>query len=234
MEPWRGGLATANSDKIVIGMDCLIDWRCIISTALKRQEQQKKQMEAIDAPDRPTASEDTAIANSEGSAQPVIEALSSTEEIAELKAQAAKAKETYDQLLRTAADFENFRKRAARERQDAVKFANESLLQKLIPVIDNFEMAIAAAAATQEGSAQSLQTGVNMILSQLRSTLMEAGLEEIDATGKPFDPNFHEAVSQQETSDVPEGHVVQQLRKGYRLRERLLRPATVIVARKPA
>ena len=156
------------------------------------------------------------------------------EALAELKAQAAKAKESYEQLLRTTADFDNYRKRAARERQDAVKFANESLLQKLIPALDNFDMAIAAASGTKEGAAQSLQTGVNMILSQLRNTLTEAGLEEIDATGKLFDPNFHEAVSQQETKEVPEGQVVQQLRKGYRLRERLLRPATVIVAKKPA
>ena len=146
----------------------------------------------------------------------------------------AKAKESYEQLLRTSADFDNYRKRAARERQDAVKFANESLLQKLIPALDNFDMAIAAAAGAKEGAAQSLQTGVNMILSQLRNTLTEAGLEEIESAGKPFDPNFHEAVSQQETNEVPEGHVVQQLRKGYRLRERLLRPATVIVAKKPA
>jgi len=156
------------------------------------------------------------------------------EAVADLKAQAAKAKESYEQLLRTTADFDNYRKRAVRERQDAVKFANESLLQKLIPALDNFDMAIAAAAAAKEGATQSLQTGVNMILSQLRNALAEAGLEEIDATGKPFDPNFHEAVSQQETNDTPEGQVVQQLRKGYRLRERLLRPATVIVAKKPA
>ena len=152
--------------------------------------------------------------------------------VAELKAQAAKAKEHWDLLLRTTADFDNFRKRAARERQDAVKFANESLLQKLIPVLDSFDMASAAASAS-EGATQSLQAGVNMILSQLRSAVTEAGLEEIDATGKTFDPNFHEAVSQQETAAVPEGQVVQQLRRGYKLRERLLRPATVIVAKRP-
>ena len=155
-----------------------------------------------------------------------------TQAVAELKAQAAKAKEHWDLLLRTTADFDNFRKRAARERQDAVKFANESLLQKLIPVLDSFDMASAAAGAS-EGAAQSLQAGVNMILSQLRSAVTEAGLEEIDATGKTFDPNFHEAVSQQETAAVPEGQVVRQLRRGYKLRERLLRPATVIVAKKP-
>ena len=152
--------------------------------------------------------------------------------VTELKAQAAKAKEHWDLLLRTTADFDNFRKRAARERQEAVKFANESLLQKLIPVLDSFDMASAAASAN-EGAAQSLQTGVNMILSQLRSAVTEAGLEEIDAAGKTFDPNFHEAVSQQETDAVPEGQVVQQLRRGYKLRERLLRPATVIVAKMP-
>jgi molecular chaperone GrpE len=223
---------------MLIGLDCLIDGRCIVSNALKRQEQQKKKMEpiveAVETPDRPTADEDGAAATLDAKTQPAAEPPISGDEIAELRMQAGKAKETHDQLLRTMADFENFRKRTARERQDAVKFANESLLQKLIPVMDNFDMAIAAAATAQEGTAQSLQTGVNMILSQLRSTLTEAGLEEIDATGKPFDPNFHEAVSQQETSDVPEGHVMQQLRKGYRLRERLLRPATVIVAKNPA
>jgi len=153
--------------------------------------------------------------------------------ITELQAQAAKAKEHWDTLLRTTADFENFKKRAARERQDAVKFANESLLQKLIPILDTFDMALTAATNAKEGTAQSLQTGVSMILSQFRNTLTEAGLEEIDATGKPFDPNFHEAVSQQETDDVAEGTVVQQLRRGYKLKDRLLRPATVIVSKKP-
>jgi molecular chaperone GrpE len=75
---------------------------------------------------------------------------------------------------------------------------------------------------------------VTMIHQQLRKVLQEAGLEEVDATGKPFDPNLHEAVSQQETADVPEGQVLQQLRMGYKLRDRLVRPATVVVAKKPA
>ncbi len=158
----------------------------------------------------------------------------SQEEMDDLRAQAEKATEHWDKLLRTTADFENFKKRAARERSDAMKFANESLLQKLIPVLDNFEMALSATSGTGNSSAQSLQTGINMIYQQLRNTLLEAGLEEIEAANKPFDPNVHEAVSQQETTDVPEGQVVQQLRKGYKLRERLLRPATVVVAKRPA
>jgi molecular chaperone GrpE len=167
-----------------------------------------------------------------GAARP--EAALPPAEIAALKDQAAKAKEHWDSLLRTTADFDNFKKRAARERQEAIKYANEGLLQKLIPILDNFDMALNAAASAKEAAAQSLQTGVNMILTQFRNALTEAGLEEIDAAGKKFDPNFHEAVSQQETADAPEGQVVQQLRKGYKLRDRLLRPATVVVAKKPS
>jgi molecular chaperone GrpE len=161
------------------------------------------------------------------------------DQVQALQAQAAKAQEYRDQLLRTAADLDNYKKRAAREKQDAVKYANESLLGKLIPVLDNFEMALAAVSSAQntgaaEGTtADSLQQGVLMIQQQLKQVLADAGLEEINAAGKPFDPNCHEAVSQQESADVPEGHVLQQLRKGYKLRERLLRPATVVVAKSP-
>ena len=151
-----------------------------------------------------------------------------------IKAQAAKAAEHWDQLLRTTADFENFRKRAARERLEAEANAQARLLLKFIPVLDNFEMALAATATASEPAVQSLQAGVKMIAQQFRAALTESGLEEIDASGKPFDPNFHEAVSQQESTGVPEGHVLQQLRKGYKLRDRLLRPATVVVARKPS
>jgi len=152
----------------------------------------------------------------------------------ELKARAARADEHWDRLLRTAADLENFKKRAARERIEAAQAAAAALIQKILPVLDHFEMAQTATQAAQGDKLASLQAGVAMIQQQLKNTLAESGLEEIDASGKPFDPMWHEAVSQQETADVPEGHVVQQLRKGYKLRDRLLRPATVIVAKKPA
>jgi len=153
-------------------------------------------------------------------------------QIDELKERAAKADEYRERLLREAADFENYKKRAARERQDAVTFANESLLQKLMPVLDTFEMALAA--ASDGAAAQSLQAGVLMVYNQLKSALADAGLEEIDARGKVFDHNLHEAVSQQESAEVPEGSVMQQIRKGYKFRNRLVRPAGVIVAKKPA
>jgi molecular chaperone GrpE len=153
-------------------------------------------------------------------------------EIEKLKAQAAKAEENWERFVRLTADFDNYKKRAARERQDAVSYANESLLVKLLPILDAFEMALAASAS--DAAAQSLQAGIVMVSNQLKSALAEAGLEEIDANGKRFDPNIHEAVSQQETRDVPEGQVLRQTRKGYRFRNRLLRPAGVIVAKKPA
>ena len=155
------------------------------------------------------------------------------EQIEALKERASKAEEYWDRLLRQAADFENYKKRAARERQEAVKYANEALLEKLVPVLDTFEMALAAVSG-DSAAAQSMQTGISMVRNQLKGALAEAGLEEVDALNKPFDPSWHEAVAQKETNEVPEGQVVQQLRKGYKLRDRLIRPATVIVAKKPA
>lgn len=184
----------------------------------------------------PTTAETTAAAAAaaEPAAASAPTATLTPEQTEELQAKAAKADEHWERLLRTTADFDNFKKRAAREKQDAIKYANESLIGKIIPVLDNFEMALAATQSSSADGLKSLQDGVTMILTQLKNVLAEAGLEDIDATGKPFDPNLHEAVSQQESAAVADGHVLQQLRKGYKLRERLLRPATVIVAKAPA
>src|ERR1035441_6432140 len=167
-------------------------------------------------------------------ANQVAPAALSPEQLEDLKNRAAKADENWDRLLRTTADFENFKKRAAREKVESAQYASFSLLQKLLPVLDNFEMALTAAQTAQGDKLASLQSGVLMIQQQLKSALTETGLEEIDATGKPFDPAWHEAISQQESADVQEDHVAQQLRKGYKFKDRLLRAATVIVAKKPA
>lgn len=186
------------------------------------------------AKDRPTTDTATETAENSAAADGLPEQLT-PDQIEDLKTRASRADDNWQKLLRATADLENYKKRALRERDDAVKFANESLMKRLIPVMDNFEMALAA--VNQSGgaaNAQSLQTGVAMILQQLRSALTDSGLEEVDATGKTFDPNLHEAVAQQESADVPEGNVLQQMRKGYKLRERLIRPASVVVAKKPA
>ena len=160
----------------------------------------------------------------------------SLEQFQELQSKAAKADENWEKYVRAVADLDNYKKRAARERSDAIKYANEALIEKLLPIVDNFEAALAAANAPQGGAGaniDSLKMGINMIYTQLKSFLSDSGAEEIDAAGKQFDPNLHEAVSQQATTDAPEGQVVQQMRKGYRYRDRLIRPAMVVVARKP-
>jgi molecular chaperone GrpE len=157
------------------------------------------------------------------------------EQLADLKARAAKADEHWDRLLRTAADFENFKKRAARERHEAAQSATAALVHKLLPVLDHLEMAQAAAAQNTQGDKlAALQDGIAMTQQQLKGILAETGLEDVDANGQAFDPMLHEAVSQLETTEAPEGQVVQQIRKGYKMRDRLLRPATVVVAKKPA
>jgi molecular chaperone GrpE len=183
----------------------------------------------LDEPRSVDALEETPVAIS-----PPAEASSlSAQQLTELRAKAAKADEYWERLLRQTADFDNYKKRNARERQDAIKFANVALLEKLVLVLDNFEMGLAATNTSSDVGVTALQKGITMIISQFKGVLAEAGLEEIEATGKPFDPNLHEAVSQQESAEVPEGQVLQQVRKGYRLKERLIRPASVIVAKKP-
>jgi molecular chaperone GrpE len=184
----------------------------------------------------PKTNKDVSAASAAGSAETVaaVPAGLTSEQIEDLKTRAARADENWDRLLRTTADFDNFKKRAARERIEIAQFAATALIQKLLPVLDHIEMAQAAAQTAQGDKLASLQAGVAMIQEQLKTVLTETGIEEIDAAGKPFDPALHEAVSQRETAEVPEDHVFQQLRKGYKLRDRLLRPATVIVAKKPA
>lgn len=147
-----------------------------------------------------------------------------------LKEAEKKMAELEERLLRATADLDNYRKRAQREKEEARQFANQGLLEKLLPVLDNFEMAMDAA----KDAEPAVRDGVGMILSQLKGVLIENGAEEVDALGQEFDPAMHEAVSQEETAEAAEGTVVKQLRKGYRLHERLVRPASVIVAKAPA
>lgn len=137
-----------------------------------------------------------------------------------------------DAAHRAAAELDNFRKRTARDLQETVKYANAGLLESLLPVLDNFDYGMAAAKAESEGS--NLYVGLSMVLRQIQDFLKDNGVEEISAVGMPFDPNLHEAVSQQPSGTVAEGSVISQTRRGYKLRDRLLRPASVIVSSGPA
>ena len=134
-----------------------------------------------------------------------------------------------DLALRSQADFENFRKRAAREKEEAVKYANASFLEKLIPILDNFELGLTAARGSAENSP--ILAGMDMVAKQLNDFLVSTGVEPVNGEGQKFDPNLHEAVAQEESAEVEEGMVLRQLRRGYKLRDRLLRPATVVVSK---
>ena len=133
--------------------------------------------------------------------------------------------------LRSAAELDNYRKRMAREMQEAAKYANSGLLESLLPILDNFEYGLNAARAENEKS--NLFIGLNMVSKQLQDFLRDQGVEEVTGTGK-FDPNVHEAMTQQPSDEVPEGSIIYQTRKGYRLRDRLLRPASVVLSSGPA
>jgi len=134
-----------------------------------------------------------------------------------------------DLALRTQADFENFRKRATREKDDAIKYANASFLDRLIPILDNFELGLNAARTSVANSP--ILSGMDMVAKQLSDFLASSGVEPVNGEGRPFDPNLHEAVAQEESAEVAEGVVIRQLRRGYKLRDRLLRPATVVVSK---
>ena len=136
-----------------------------------------------------------------------------------------------DLALRSQADFENYKKRAAREKEDAVKYANSSLLQRLVSILDNFEMGLAAAKTESERSP--IYSGMVLVQKQLNDLLEENGLQAIEAEDKKFDPNLHEAIAH-EPSETPEGTVIRQARRGYRFKDRLLRPARVVVSSGPA
>lgn len=188
--------------------------------------------ETVTAGPATEATVDTGTVPAPGAIAPAGPPTLSSEELAELTQRAARAEESWDRYVRVVAEFDNFRKRAVRERAEAIHHANEALLRKLLPVLDNFEMALAAAGPN--ATVESVKTGVAMISSQLRQALVDAGLEEVNASGQAFDPNLHEAVSQLESAEVPEGHVLHQVRKGYRLHGRLLRAASVVVAKLPS
>lgn len=149
----------------------------------------------------------------------------------QLDAKAREAAENYDKYLRALADLENFRKRTEKEKAEAISFANESLIEEILPIIDNFERALAH--ANGEDNVKSLREGVSLTASQMLGALKKFGLEEIKALGQKFDPTVHHAISEEESPEAEPGTVVKEFQKGYYLKGRLLRPAMVAVAKRP-
>lgn len=141
---------------------------------------------------------------------------------------AQEAERWKDLAYRSQAELDNFRKRSAREAQEARAYANADLLRSLFPILDNFDMGLEAARAESEKSM--IFMGMSMVNRQIQDFLRDSGVQEIEALGKTFDPNLHEAVAQEASATVPEGAVVRVTRRGYKLRDRLLRAASVIVS----
>ena len=148
------------------------------------------------------------------------------EQLGQLKTELDKYK---DIALRSVADLDNYRKRMAREKDDAIRYANTSFLERLIPILDNFDLGLQA--AKTGGSQSAVIDGMTMVFKQLQEFLASCGVETIDATGEHFDPNLHEAIAQESSAEVEDGFVIRQLRKGYRLKDRLIRPANVVVSK---
>lgn len=166
----------------------------------------------------------------QSSASPVSSANENgSDEREELRAQYEKMKNDF---LYLGAEFENYKKHAIKERSDMLRYGSERLARDLLEVVDNFERALVAANTTE--SQDTLKEGVALIHRELQSLLNRHGVREQDPVGQPFDPNSHEALTSEETDQFPPGSVARVFKKAYRLHDRLLRPAQVVVAKAPS
>lgn len=166
-----------------------------------------------------------AVEGVEGGARPEAEPGEGGDEVSRLRQEIADLR---DRSMRTLADFDNFRKRSERERQELRRYALLEPMRELLTVADNLDLALSA-----QGSAEDLKRGVEMIHRQMQELMRRFGVSEIAAAGRPFDPTLHEAVSREESAEVKAPTVVAELRRGYRMHDRLLRPSMVKVAVPP-
>ena len=139
------------------------------------------------------------------------------------------AADNYERLLRVSADFENYKKRSAREMEDFRKFANQELVKDLLPILDNLDLALKSA-PEKDKAANGLLEGIELTRKEILRVLEKHNVKQIDALGMPFDPSYHEAVMREETDDHPENTVTNELQKGYLMHDRLIRPSMVAVA----
>ncbi|ASS76102.1 nucleotide exchange factor GrpE [Tumebacillus algifaecis] len=147
--------------------------------------------------------------------------------LAEVARLSAEAEDNKTRYLRSQADFDNFRRRSRQEKDEFAAYANVKLIEELLPVLDTFEMALKS---TGESDAQTVLTGVEMVYRQLMVALEKEGLAAIEAVGQPFDPNLHDGIMQVESADHPANTVVQELRKGYKVKDKVVRPSMVQVS----
>jgi molecular chaperone GrpE len=192
----------------------------------------KKRQVKIDTDVKETSKEDTANnitdLNEDDTPKPVDPLKEMEEQVESLKKEAA---ENHDRLLRLAAEFENYKKRATREMNDFRKFANESFAKAMLPVVDSMDLAIESSSNDKHVS-NSMVEGVNMTLKEILKVFEQFGVRRFESVGNTFDPNLHQAVMQEETDAFPENTVSKELQKGFMIHDRLLRPAMVVVSKK--
>ncbi|OAB30049.1 nucleotide exchange factor GrpE [Paenibacillus macquariensis subsp. defensor] len=163
--------------------------------------------------------------NEEQSTSSLEQELVSTLELERLQ---ALADENQQRVLRTQADFDNYRKRTQKEKEEFAKYASTKLITELLPIVDNFDRAFST--VVEDNLNESFSKGMNMIYRQLEGVLQAEGLVPMDSVGQPFNPEFHQAIMQVESEEYPEGTVVEEIQKGYMLKDKVLRPAMVKVS----
>lgn len=200
--------------------------------AILEEEDEVRQPDGEEKAEAANAAEETAEPAAEQSAEPKADGGEASGEPTaaerELEAQRKLADEHYQRYLRTQADFDNFRRRSRQEKEDFAKYASAKLIEQLLPIVDNFERALAASKDNTDSEA--LLKGVDMIHRQLEQVLAQEGLKPIEAVGQPFNPEYHQAIMQVESEDHEEGVVLEEVQKGYILKDKVIRPAMVKVS----
>src|SRR5256712_6348241 len=184
----------------------------------------EEENDAADSKETPTS-----LIGDQVGVSPQIDEVETEDEVARLQADLDRFR---DLAMRSQADFENYKKRCAREKDDAVKYANRDLLERLVSIVDNFELGLSA--AREQGEDSPIYSGMSLVLKQLNDFVAENGLQPIEAVCEKFDPNLHEAIAHEPSAEVPEETVIRQSRRGYRFKDRLLRPSSVVVSSGPA
>ena len=184
--------------------------------------------EEVEGADSPVAEEETAGVETDAEADDACGA-GADELRQQIEALQAEKDELNDKMLRMAAELENFKKRIEREKQNAIKFAEEALLKELLPTIDNLERALAMEQTNED--AIKLHEGVELTLKGLMSTVEKYGLSPIDSVGQPFDPNVHEALTMEASDEIPAQSIITEFEKGYYYKDKLLRAAKVVVSK---
>ncbi|SDT35024.1 molecular chaperone GrpE [Paenibacillaceae bacterium GAS479] len=200
------------------------------------EQNQHTEAEDILSPDPETVDQATAAASGEPleAAQDASQSVDSEDQASETEEDpryaelVRQAEDNQQRFLRAQADFDNFRRRTQKEKEELGQYASSKLLTQLLPIVDNFERAMAAASGT--GDSESLAKGVDMIFRQLQGVLEQEGLKAMETVGQSFNPEFHQAVMSVESDEHEEGTVVEELQKGYTLKDKVLRPAMVKVS----